>query len=234
MKLRKMKTILFVVILSLFFFNCDVSGVNRSIHIGDGQTVSKGTSTVNGNVIVGDNCKILSKCSTVNGKIKVGTDCEVRSLTTVNAGVSVGDETEVDGKISTVNGSITCGENVKVEGRISTINGNVTCRKGVHIAGNVTTVNGTITLTKTVVKEDVKIHNGKVYLEDKSVVEGDIIVTRKKKFFNNYKTLTIRITGDSVVKGDVYVSDDDLKVEVFLSNGGRVEGKIQNAEVIKE
>lgn len=163
----------------------------------------------------------------------MGSNCEVRSLKTVNSGVKVGKDSIVDGDIGTVNGSVSCAEGVKVDGEIATINGPVTCDSGVKVGGEITNINGHITLHNTIVKDDVKTYTGDITLEDKSVVEGDIVI-RRNRGSRKHRTLKIRIANGSIVKGDVIVRDDDLEVTVYLSGGGKVEGKIHDAEVVKK
>ena len=220
-------------IIGQVFAGCNV-GVNKSIHIRDGETVNHGPKTVNGSISIGNNCTISGNCDTVNGRIKVGDNCEVRSLHTVNLGVSVGNHTVVDGSIVTVNGSITCGEEVKVDDDVTTVNGSIHCGKGVSIQGSVSNVNGDHTLIAALVKGDLKTNTGDITLQDNSIVEGDIIIRRSRSFFNRQRHLDIRISGNSEVKGDIIVEDDDLKVKVFLSSGGKVLGKITDAEVVNE
>ncbi len=220
-------------IMGLVFAGCNV-GVNKSIHIRDGETVNHGPKTVNGSIIIGNNCTIRGNCDTVNGRIKVGDNCEVRSLHTVNLGVSVGNHTVVEGSIAAVNGSITCGEEVKVDDDVTTVNGSIHCGKGVSIQGSVSNVNGDHTLIDTVVKGDLKTNTGDITLQENSIVEGDIIIRRSRSFFNRQRHLDIRISGNSEVKGDIIVEDNDLKVKVFLSGGGKVLGKIHDAEVVNE
>jgi hypothetical protein len=231
-KMKILKTFYLVLITLVVVGGCNLS-VNKSIYIKDGETVHSGPKTVNGSIYIGNNCTIKGSCNTVNGRIKVGANCKVRSLKTVNSGIKVGKDSIVDGDIGTVNGSVSCAERVKVDGEIATINGGVTCNTGVKVGGVITNINGHITLYNTIVKDDVKTYTGDITLKDKSVVEGDIVI-RRSRGSRKHRTLEIRIENRSIVKGDVIVRDDDLEVTVYLSGGGKVEGKIQDAKVIKE
>ncbi|UCH98437.1 MAG: hypothetical protein JSV88_16770 [Candidatus Aminicenantes bacterium] len=222
-----------ILISGLVFAGCNV-GVNRSIHIRDGETVNSGASTVNGSITVGNNCTIRGNCNTVNGRIKVGSDSEVRSLKTVNSGITVGKNTVVEGSIGTVNGSVTCYDHVKVDRSISTVNGSVKCSKGVRIEGSISNVNGNFALKNTAVMGDIKTHTGDITLLDKSIIEGDIIIKRSHSISRRLRTIDITISEGSVVKGDIIVKDDDLEVKVFLSQGGKVDGKVINAEVVNQ
>jgi DUF4097 and DUF4098 domain-containing protein YvlB len=233
MKLRVIIIILFILSLGSIFTGC-IEGVNKSVRVGEGETSHRGRSTVNGSVYIGDNAKVLGNCSTVNGKIQVGENCQVRSLSTVNRGVTIGSDTEVDGKISTVNGSVTCEESVQVDGNISTVNGSITCRRGVRVDGKLSNVNGDIKLTKTVIKDDIHTHTGDLVLADHSIVEGDIIILRSRNVSIKHREITIHISGESVVKGDIINRDEKLDVKIILMDGGTVEGKVEDAEVIKK
>jgi cytoskeletal protein CcmA (bactofilin family) len=84
------------------------------------------------------------------------------------------------------------------------------------------------------VKGDITTHTGDIILQDKSIVGGDITIKRSHNRKRRHRTLDIKISDGSVVKGDIIVKDDDLKVKVFLSGGGKVEGTIANAEVVNQ
>jgi len=212
---------------------CNV-GVNKSIHIRDGEKVSHGQSTVNGSIYIGSHCRVSAGCSTVNGKIEVGSNSEVESLRTVNRGIRVGKDSVVDGSAVTVNGSIKLKEGVRVDGDIDTVNGNISCGKGVRIEGEVATVNGDVDIVNGIVKEDIKVNNGDITLSDESVLTGNIVIKRSGGFKLRTRKVAIRITGGSLVKGDILVKDSKTRVTVYLSNGGEVAGKIRGAEVVKE
>ena len=95
------------------------------------------------------------------------------------------------------------------------------------------TVNGNIDLDQTLVERDLTTYNGDIVMANESVVRGDIIVKRNKGRSNRRHPLRIKISDDSVVEGDIWVKDRDIDVEVVLSRGGRVEGRVKNAEVIE-
>ncbi len=230
-----MKTIKFalaILIVSLVFSGCNVS-VNRTIRIADGETVEHGPKTVNGSIFIGNHCKILGASSTVNGKISVGDNCRVEDLETVNSGISIGKGTVVEGNVSTVNGSITCSGEVSIDGKISTINGSITCGPKVTISREISNINGRIQLTSTIVKNDITTHNGGITLLENSEVGGDIII-RESHGSHRKRNLIVRISGGSVVKGDIINNDDDMKVDIILEGGGKVEGKIKNAQLKSE
>jgi predicted acyltransferase (DUF342 family) len=223
--------IIILIILNMTLVNGCVSGVNKSIYVRNGKTIALGGSTINGSIHVSDNCIVKGNYSTVNGKIRIGANCKVRSLCTVNNSICVGEGSDVDGKIGTVNGSVKCEEKVHVSESISTVNGSITCRKGVLVEGDLTNVNGHINLAGTVVKE-ITTNTGDITLTDKTIVERDIII-RQSQSSKPHRELTIRISGDSVVKGDIINKDDELEVKVVFSEGGKVEGNIENADVIQ-
>jgi len=52
-------------------------GVNKSIHIADGETVDGGKVTVNGSIRIGDGCEVRGNCQTraANGQ-RFGKDCK--------------------------------------------------------------------------------------------------------------------------------------------------------------
>lgn len=193
---------------------CSVS-VNQTIRIADGETVNSSQTTVNGRILVGADCVIRGDCRTVNGSIEIGPRSQVRDL-------------------QTVNGRIELAEGVEVDGDVQTVNGAVTVDRGGRVRGDINTINGRIRLINATVERDLTTHNSPIYLEDGSVVGGDILVKRSSGDLRSRRSLTINISGNSVVEGGIEVRDRDLEVKVYLSKGGKVKGKIDNAEVIEE
>ncbi|RMF61007.1 MAG: hypothetical protein D6743_14150 [Calditrichaeota bacterium] len=210
-KERKLLTVLGMLL--ALGLGCDV-GVNKTIYVEDGETRTTSLNTVNGNIIIGRHCKVRGDCRAVNGSIEVGDDSEVRDLTTVN-------------------GHIDVGENVRVDGAVETVNGGVECDAGAEVKGNVHTVNGRIRLVATTVRHDVKTVNGDMLFRDKTRVQGDVIVQGKVNDRGGPGRLVIEVR-DSVVEGDVVVKDPRRDVRVLLVEGGRVLGKVRNAEVVEE
>jgi len=186
-------------------------GVNKSYRIDDGTTRSEGILTVNGSVRVGSDCTIGGDCTTVNGRIEVGDRTRVEELKTVNGRITVGEECLIDGDLGTVNGRVNCGSGSRITGEVGTINGDITL-EGARVEHDVTTVNG-----------DVELSAG-------AFVGGDIVISGDSK---SGSTVEIRIADGSVVAGDVRVKSK-RKVQVTLSGGGEVQGKIQGAEVVRE
>ncbi|MFQ5629639.1 MAG: hypothetical protein ACE5I1_12820 [bacterium] len=207
----------FLSIIALVLLNlaaCNVS-VNRSIEIDDGETVSSSLNTVNGNILIGNECVVKGSSRTVNGRIEVGRNSEVDELQCVNGSIRLGKEVHVLGDIETVNGSVSCDPGVKIDGEINSINGSVD-------------------LENTTVRRDLTTYNGSITLLDESIIDGDIVIEENKGSSSHRRRLKIRITENSVVKGDIDVRDDDIEVIVYLSKGGKVNGKIKNAEVVEE
>jgi predicted acyltransferase (DUF342 family) len=102
------------------------------------------------------------------------------------------------------------------------------------VGGGLSTVNGGINLTGTAIKKNVSTNNGDITLKNKSIVEGDIIIKESHSFTDRLRTLDIRISDGSSVKGDIIVKEEDMKVKVYLSQGGNVEGQVKGAEVTRE
>jgi hypothetical protein len=71
----------------------DVSKVNRSISIDDGETAGE-VETVNGSISIGANT-VIASAETVNGSVRVGANAQAGSLSTVNGGINVGAKTVV-------------------------------------------------------------------------------------------------------------------------------------------
>jgi len=188
--------------------------VNKSLYVSDGETVRGGRTTVNGSIIIGSDAEVKGDCRSVNGSIEVGRSSKVRDLQSVNGSIRIKDAAVVRGDVESVNGS-------------------VTCYPGVEINGNIATVNGAVELENTRVRRDITTYNGEILLLDKSSVHGDIIVKKNRGKSHRRRPLTIEITENSVVEGGIIVKDGDIDVIVYLSRGGKVKGRIRNAEVIK-
>lgn len=186
--------------------------INKSIDVDDGKTSTSGYSTVNGSIDIGDECKIKGGCNSVNGRIRVGDESSVRDLRVVNGSIRVGDEVVIDGDVTTVNGR-------------------VAIEDGSSVNGDVTTVNGSIELEGTHVSDDVSTVNGNIELMDGAVVGGDIIIRDANSWSRKTRRVSIYITGDSRVEGDIINEDNDAKVTVHLEDGSEVLGKMKRVKV---
>jgi hypothetical protein len=82
------------------------------------------------------------------------------------------------------------------------------------------------------VDNDLTTLNGKITLDKESHVYGDIIIRENKR--ESRKPLSIEILNGSVLQGDIIVKDKKRPVKVHISGDSKVEGKIENAEVIRE
>jgi len=186
-------------------------GVNKSYRIDDGTTRSEGILTVNGSIRVGSDCTVGGDCTTVNGRVEVGDRSRVEELKTVNGRITIGEDCLIDGDLGTVNGRINCGSGSRITGEVGTVNGDISL-DGARVEHDVTTVNG-----------DVELSAG-------AFVGGDIVIHGASK---SASKVEIRIADGSVVAGDIRVKNQ-RKVQVVLSGGGEVQGKIKGAEVVKE
>jgi len=202
-----------VFILVIFILGCNMS-VNRSIHVKDGETINHSLNSVNGSVIIGSDCVVRGNCRSVNGKIEVGNNSEVEDLQTVNGRISVGMNVEVDGDIESVNGPVTCDQGVKVTGKVASIN-------------------GSIDLDRTYVRRNIVTYNGHITLSNKSIAQQNIIIKDSRSKSDSFRPLKIRIEDESMVEGDIIVRNDDKTVNVYLVNGGKVNGRIRGAEVFQ-
>jgi hypothetical protein len=188
--------------------------VNRSVFLGDGKTVRFSHHTVNGCITIGSNCDVRATCESVNGAITVGPDSRVRTL-------------------QSVNGQIDLWARVIVQGHVNSVNGSIRCSPGVKVDRGVSCVNGKVELAGTTVTRDIKTRNADVTLLRGSIVEGSIIV-RTRRASDSRRRVEIRVTDGSLVKGDVVVQDSDAEVAVYLSNDGRVQGRIEGATVLRQ
>ena len=130
------------------------------------------------------------------------------------------------------NGSIQIGSNTSVNGDASTINGKIRCKSGAKIDGTLSTINGAIILTETTVKENLVTINGNITLEQGSRIKGNIVIRSRSEGSQPPKeSLVIRLSGGSVVEGDIINNDDRLEVHIIIADDSKVLGEIKNAEV---
>jgi len=73
-----------------------------------------------------------------------------------------------------------------------------------------------------------------ISLRASSIIGGDIIIQDCGDDSDDRdRPLTIELEDGSVVEGNILVEDETTPVEVHLSGGSRVMGRIENAEVIE-
>jgi DUF4097 and DUF4098 domain-containing protein YvlB len=121
----------------------DVSKVNGSIHVEDGER-SGSLETVNGSIQVGDNARI-DNAETVNGGIEVGASSRAGTLETVNGGIRIDERVTTTGGVSTVNGGIFVARGGTIGGDIETVNGAIGL-VDTDVSGGIETVNGDVTV----------------------------------------------------------------------------------------
>ncbi|MCH7681865.1 hypothetical protein IID10_21285 [candidate division KSB1 bacterium] len=213
--MRKPVLLFLLFLITFFFASACGFRINKTIYIEDGDTRSGSLNSVNGSIIIGEQCVVRGSSRSVNGRIEVGRESEVEDLQTVNGKIRIAGDVKIDGDIESVNGSIRCGAGVNVDGRI-------------------TAINGRIELERTTVERDIHTTNGDITLADNTKVKGDIVIEGRKGRGRDTHRLDIRISGDSVVEGKIIVKDRRRDVRVYLSNGGRVLGEIENAKVVNE
>jgi DUF4097 and DUF4098 domain-containing protein YvlB len=203
--------------LIVLFLGCNVS-VNKSVDVPDGSKTHHGYTSVNGSIRIGSDCAIRGVCRSVNGSIEVGSRSTVR-------------------KVQSVNGGIRIMEWAKIREAVEAVNGGVEMEQGTE-AADVKTVNGPVSLDSAAVTGDITTYNGNIALDNGSVVKGDIRIKQRKHGRHEGgrdedQKLIIEIMNRSLVEGDILVSDPDQKVDVTISGGGKVRGKIERANVIQ-
>ena len=202
------KPFTFLTLLSLLTASCIMSS-----RVGDGLTHNGSLTTVNTGISIGNGSTVTGESRTVNGSITVGDNSEV-------------------GDLHTVNGSIRIGSNTSVHGNASTINGQIRCKAAAQVDGMLSTINGTITLTETTVIKNLETINGNITLAHRSKVKGDIILRIKPGSDQSQKEpLVVRLSGSSVVEGDIINKDERYQVIVIIADDSKVLGEIKNAEV---
>jgi predicted acyltransferase (DUF342 family) len=88
-------------------------------------------------------------------------------------------------------------------------------------------------LEGTFAKKNVNIYNGNITLYGNTVVSGDIIIEDNFNSSQGHPKVDIKITDNSIVEGNIRVDNERIDVTVYLSNGGKVEGHIDGAYVVR-
>ncbi|MFC1545668.1 hypothetical protein ACFL44_03165 [Gemmatimonadota bacterium] len=202
-----------VPVMILFLAGCHLA-IERDITIESGQSVRSSINVIDGDITIGSGCFIKSSCRTVDGDIEVGRESTVTNL-------------------QSVDGTIYVGRDVVVRRDVELVDGDIICRQGVTVGGNINAIDGRIEISNTVVEHDITTYAADMFLDDRSRVEGDIIIRRSTDDHNRQRQVRIEITGGSVVMGDILNKDENVDVRVYLSDGGRIEGRARDVEVIR-
>jgi hypothetical protein len=197
----------------LILAGCHLS-IERDIHVESGRTVRGSINVIEGDITIGSGCLIRSSCRTVDGNIEVGRDSQVDNLQSVDGNIYVGRE-------------------VVVRRDVELVDGDIVCRSGVVVGGNINAIDGSIEIERTTVRRDITTYDADIRLRDRSRVEGDIIIKRSPDDHDRFRRVTIEISGGSVVEGDIVNRDENVDVRVYLEEGGRIEGRVSEVEVIR-
>lgn len=160
-----------LILMSLLALQACVIRVNAGSHGGDISKVMGGIEIDSGSA-VGD-------LDTVNGGILLRDASTAAHVETVNGGIKARDDVSAR-SLSTVNGGIRAGHNLKVTDEVSTVNGGIELGRGTVVGKDVSTVNGRIELSGTEVGGNVETVNGDIYVEDASVVLGDVVFEKDR------------------------------------------------------
>jgi len=164
---------------------------------------------VNGSIQISES-QIAANVSTVNGSIRINDYADAAKISTVNGGVQLHDNSAIR-SAETVNGSIRVGEQVTVSDSLSTINGGIKIDSNSQIGENIDTVNGSIELVSATVAGNVSTVNGNVRILSGSVIEGDLIIEKRKSrswllgFNRSARKPTVEIGAGSRVNGVIYL-----------------------------
>lgn len=198
------------------------ASMNESIRIAAGGK-SGGESSLNGSITIGENAIVSGGIRTVNGSIRVDNGARVETASTVNGRVKLHDHVK-SSDLETVNGAIYVGSSATVDGGIEAVNGAISIGSGSSVAEGVSNVNGEIELVGAKVGGDISTFSGDVYLADRSVVGGDIIVEKPSSWGfggNNDRKPRVVIGPGSEVAGVINL---EYEVELFISQTAKVGG----------
>jgi len=207
------------------------NSVSSDIHIAKDKKVSRDVSTVSGDISVGNGARINANVSAVSGDIKIGSKATVENVDVVSGDISIGKAARTN-SLETVSGDIHLYEKSKVAGSIETVSGDIKSDSGSETEEHMKTVSGDVELDDARLRGSLNTVSGDISLFNGSILDGDIIISRQtNSAFRHNGELKIIIDMNSVVRGSILVKEPNSNVVVYLSNGGKVKGKIKNAEV---
>ncbi len=207
-------------LLPLAFAAC-VSGVNGSVDVPAGTSVTDAT-TVNGSVRLQAHAK-AGKAATVNGSIHLASGAQA-------------------GTAHTVNGDITLEKDAKVSGDATTVNGSLSLAPGSAVNGVLTNVNGRIEIDGAHIGHGIATFNGDIHITGNAVVDGGITVGKSggngqgNSFFgihfssNSNRVPRIVIDAGASVNGPLTF---DKPVRLYISDQAKVAGPISGANALK-
>lgn len=185
---------------------------------------------------------VLAFGATINKSIKIAAGTESGGATSVNGGITVGENAVVTGGVKTVNGSIRVDAGASIE-NASTVNGVVSIANNVH-AQNLTTINGAIKVGESAtIDGEIEAVNGKISVAAGSTVANDVsnvnglINLSGAEIGGDVSTVSgdINVLDGAVVKGNLIVEkpsnwgwgkSKSRKPRVVIGPGSSVEGVI--------
>lgn len=229
------KSLTGITLVFLLVFSLEAqSTVSKDIYLEAGEKTNRKVSSVSGDITIGQKVEIANDVSTVSGDIEIGPRSKVEDVETVSGDIAVAKGAQV-GKLESVSGDIELYGNNRVDGRIKTVSGDVNAQTGSDIHSDIETVSGDIEMDDTRVRGDLATTSGDISLFNGTFVDGSIFIHRKKNPMQmKMGKLEITVDLNSVVKGSIIVDEDDTNVVVYLSNGGKVEGEVVNAKLIRQ
>lgn len=223
----------FALILPLMLLAACVSGVNGSVDVAAGSSVSDAT-TVNGSVNLGSRAK-ADKASTVNGSVELADGAQAREVGTVNGHVTLGQHASA-GSIDTVNGAITLETGATVSGDVAAVNGALNLQSGSAVKGSVSNVNSHITVDDARIGNGITTVNGDIDITGNSVVDGGIKVKKPSDngvfgiHFGNDNIPRVVIGPGATVNGPLTF---ERPVHLYISDQAHVSGPITGAQAVK-
>ncbi|MEA1878630.1 MAG: DUF4097 family beta strand repeat-containing protein [Bacteroidota bacterium] len=209
------------------------STVSQDIHIMRGEQSQRKVTTISGDVSIGSDAEVKASITTVSGDIEIGAKAKVENISSVSGDISIGKKARTR-DLESVSGDIHLYPRSIVHGSIEVVSGDITCETGTDIRESVSTVSGDIELDDTRLREHLETVSGDISLFNGAIIEGDIIISRRANLSSvNRGRLKVIIDMNSVVKGNIRVEEPNTNVIVYLTNGGKVKGKIINAEIRK-
>ncbi len=177
-------------------------------------------SRINGTINV-ESEERVGDVSTVNGSASLARGSSASEVTTVNGGIDISDQVSIN-HAETVNGGIRVGEGVTVSGSLESVNGGIRTNSGTVVENQIETVNGRIRLSSTQVGNNIETSNGDIDIRDGSVVEGDIVVHGRKRWWDRLfnwggnRRPEITIDSSSTIRGDIHIY---RKVDLNIADG---------------
>lgn len=179
---------------------------NDPIRVGDGAVINGDIENRNGAIRLGDDVRVDGSIENRNGTIVIGQNSQADDVRTRNGAIRL-KSGAIANDVETRNGRIAIEPGSVIQGSVQTRNGKISISEA-SIAKNISSRNGAIDLGDVFVGGDIRSHNGKIRVDGRSEVAGDVVIDLSELEVSGWSLgskveLEIVISGDTQISGSV-------------------------------